>query len=215
MSFNMNKKTKYYQYKNDIFYKLKFNFIKGKNILDIGCGDGSDLKIFTDEYKLKSYGIDIYKHKNINPIRHIHFKIGSIYKIPFRENCFDYIFLHDVLHHIDENKQSLENHIRALKELKRVIKKNGYIIIIEGNRYNPLFYPHMVLMQGHNHWKQRYFIQTINTVFTKVRYKFFECHLYPAKFIYFWKLYEKLMETFSPKQFLSYNCAIIKVEKKH
>lgn len=37
---------KYGQYKNDIFNKLGFSFEKGKKILDVGCGDGSDGKIF-------------------------------------------------------------------------------------------------------------------------------------------------------------------------
>ena len=38
--------SQYGQYKDDFFNKLDFNFEKGKKILDVGCGDGSDAKIF-------------------------------------------------------------------------------------------------------------------------------------------------------------------------
>ena len=205
----------YSQYKNDTFNKMKFNFESGKSILDVGCGDGSDAEIFINEYGLDVYGIDVYEHKNIKSINRFKFKQVGIYKIPFEENSFDYIFLHDVLHHIDEENQSYENHIKGLKELKRVSKKDGYIIILEANRYNPLSYPHMVKMSGHNHWKQSYFKKTINNVFENdydIEFKAFECHAYPWG-LSFWKIYEKMMEKFSPKCFLDYNVAIINGRK--
>jgi len=199
----------YGQYKKDIFSKLDFSFKPKKRILDVGCGDGSDANIFINEYKLDAYGIDIYKHKNIDKIKSFKYKKAGIYKIPFKDHFFDYVFLHDVLHHIDEKNQSIRNHLRALKELKRVVKKKGFIVIIEGNRYNPLFYPHMVKKLGHNHWKQSYFIKTINKVFDNVNFKFFEAHAYPKRFLFFFKTYEYLMELISPKSFLAYNVAVI------
>jgi len=60
--------TKYGQYKRDIFSKLNFDFLPGKKILDLGCGDGSDAQIFINEYKLNTYGIDIYEHANVKKI---------------------------------------------------------------------------------------------------------------------------------------------------
>ena len=142
----------------------------------------------------------------------LNFKKAGILNIPFENNSFDYIFLHDVLHHIDEENQSQEIHIKGLKELERVVKKNGYIIIIEGNRYNPLFYPHMVKMLGHNHFKQSYFKRTIKNVFNdscNIKFKYFEAHAYPWG-LFFWKIYEGIMEKISPKYFLAYNIVIIK-----
>lgn len=202
--------SKYGQYKEDIFSKLKFDFIPGKKILDIGCGDGSDANIFIKEYKLNTYGIDIYKHENVKKVPQLKFKKAGIYNIPFNDSTFDYVFLHDVLHHIDETKQSYKKHVQALNEIKRVCKKGGCIIIVEGNRFNPLFYPHMVIMLGHNHFKQSYFKKIINKVFPQPTFKYFEAHLYPPRFLKIWKIYEKIMEVVIPKQFLAYNVSVIK-----
>lgn len=203
--------SNYGQYSSDIFLKLNFDFIPGKKILDCGCGDGSDAQIFINEYKLDTYGIDIYKHENIKNIKRLRFKKASIFNIPYDNNTFDYVFLHDILHHIDigEPKQRYTGHIEALRELKRVCKKGRFVIIIEGNRYNPLFYPHMVKKLGHNHFKQSYFKKIIRDVFGQVSFKYFECHLYPKKFIKFWKFYEFIMEKFIPKLLLAYNVTIV------
>jgi ubiquinone/menaquinone biosynthesis C-methylase UbiE len=205
-----NNLSHYGQYKNDLFTKLNFKFKPGKTLLDVGCGDGSDSEIFIKEFKLKVTGIDVYKNKKINNVKKLIFKKGGIFKIPFPDSSFDYVFLHDVLHHIDEKGQRETKHLAGLLELKRVCKKNGVIIIVEGNRYNPLFYPHMVKMLGHEHFKQSYFKKIILSTFPKAKFKYFEAHYYPPQFLSFWKAYEYIMEKIVPKFFLSYNVAIIR-----
>jgi len=98
--------AKYGQYKNDIFNKLDIIFIRGAKLLDVGCGDGSDAEIFIKEFGLKTFGIDIYEHENIKKLENFTFKKASILNIPYADNYFDYVFLHDVLHHLDEEYQS-------------------------------------------------------------------------------------------------------------
>lgn len=205
---------KYGQYKNDIFNKMAIDFTREKKLLDVGCGDGSDAEIFIKEFFLNVCGVDVFEHENIKNINNLTFKKSGIYNIPFEDNVFDYVFLHDVLHHIDEKNQNYDNHIRGLRELKRVCKKEGYIIILEGNRYNPLFYPHMVLVRGHNHFTQKYFKKINKDVFGKdINFKFFEAHLYPPKFLKIFKLFEKIAEKFPIfEPYRSYNLAIIKNE---
>src|SRR5438552_377375 len=82
------------QYKYDIFSKLNFTFKKGKKILDVGCGDGLDADIFIKVFKLRTYGIDVYKDANISSIKNLVFKTAGIYKIPYKDKEFDYVFLH-------------------------------------------------------------------------------------------------------------------------
>ncbi len=196
------------QYKDDFFNKLNFRFEKGKALLDVGCGPGTDAEIFIKAYGLNFYGIDVYEDENIKK-SNLKFKIGTIYDIPYKESFFNYVFSHDVIHHIDDYQRK-ENYIKGLRELRRVCKKGGYVIIVEGNRYNPLFYPHMVKMRGHEHLAHSVFKEIVEKVFAKdnIRFKFFEAHSYPFLLPIF-KAYEALMEKFSPKMFLSYNVAII------
>lgn len=203
-----------HQYKDDIFNKLDFFFTKGKKILDVGCGDGSDAAIFMNEYKLKTSGIDIFEHENIKNIKGLIFQKSNILQIPYANGSFDYVFSHDVLHHIDEKNQNFTVHVEALKELKRICRRNGYIIIIEANRYNPLFYPHMVLMNKHNHFKQKYFKELINSIFTTVQFKNFEAHFYPRTLLKIFKIYELIIEKVTIfRSFLAYNVAIIQNDK--
>lgn len=202
------------QYTDDIFNKLSFDFIRRKKILDVGCGEGTDAKVFINKYKLNTSGIDIYKHKDIKNIKGFKFKKGGINKIPHKSNSFDYIYLHDVLHHVDEKNQSYKKHISGLKELKRVCKNNGTIIILEANRFNPLSYPHMVILRGHNHFRQGYFKNIVKDVFPNVTFKHFEAHFYPQFLLKIFKIYERIMEKFAfLKPLLMYNAAIIKNDK--
>lgn len=202
--------TSYNQYKNDFFNKLGVDFKKGKKLLDVGCGPGTDALIFIKEYKLKFYGTDIYKDENVKKLK-LNFKLGTIRKIPFKDSQFDYVFVHDVLHHID-TEHSEKKHLVGLRELRRVCRQGRSIVIVEGNRYNPLFFPHMVKLKGHEHFKQSYFMKIIKEVFAndQIEFRFFEAHLYPKSLLFFFKIYEFFMEHLIPKRFIAYNAAIIR-----
>ena len=115
------------QYRRDIFAKLNFPFKAHKKLLDVGCGEGADAEVFTNIYNLSTTGTDIYKDKNLKKIKGLIFKKATIYKLPFGNNEFDYVFLHDVLHHIDEKDQKFESHRKTLKEVRRVVKRNGSV----------------------------------------------------------------------------------------
>ena len=203
--------TQYSQYKNDLFNKLGIDFKKGKKILDVGCGPGTDAEIFVKSYGLNFYGVDLFKHENITKNK-FHFRIGGIHKIPYKLESFEYVFTHDVLHHVDEENPSDNSIVAGLKELRRVCKKNGYIIILEANRYNPLFYPHMVLMKGHNHLIQSKFKKLVQQEFAKdiICFNSFEAHSYPSSLLKIFKIYEFIAEHCFPKQILAYNVARIK-----
>lgn len=203
---------KYGQYKRDIFTKLNFDFEPGKKLLDVGCGDGSDAKIFINEYGLDVYGIDVYEHEDVRSVLGDKFDLNEkgIFDLKYPDNNFDYIFMHDVLHHIDEETQSYDKHVKALINLQRIINPQGKIIIVEGTRYNPLFYPHMVKHLGHEHFSHEYFKKIVEDAYgDNVEFQYFEAHLYPTKLLTLFKVYEWLMETFSPKRFLAYNVAIV------
>jgi len=199
------------QYTKDVFRKLNYPLKRGNTILDVGCGDGSDGRFFETIYGLKWRGIDTHRNAAVKTAGS-KFTTGSIFQIPFNDNTFDYVFTHDVIHHIDEHHQRKQKHFAGLKELRRVCKRGGTIIIVEANRYNPLFYPHMVKMLGHNHLRQSYFKKLIHDSYQTdlIQFRFFEAHFYPPLLVQFFRIYEFIMEHIMPKEFIAYNAAIIK-----
>ncbi len=199
----------YAQYKSDFFNKLGFDFLPGRRILDVGCGDGVDAEIFIQEYGLKTTAADVYRHERIPRIQGLTFRKASALALPFRNSSFDYVFAHDILHHVDEPAQRIARHLDALREFRRVCKPTGSVLVIEGNRYNPLFYPHMVRMRGHDHFRQSYFERVVRLVFPAAEFRHFEAHLYPKGFTLVGKVYETLMEALSPRAFLAYNAAVV------
>ena len=96
--------------------------VKGKNVLDYGCGSG----IYTERLRRKDAkvkGFDISKkmldiaRKN-NP--GVEFKQGSGYNIPFREK-FDIVLAPLVIHY-------MKDWDKVFKEVKRVLNKGGLFI---------------------------------------------------------------------------------------
>lgn len=199
-------------YKRKVLQNIKNEVRSGKKILDIGCGDCSDAVFFSD-WGLNVYGMDIYTHENVKRVLGRRFIEGSILKIPFKDNFFDYVFSHDLFHHIDEANQSTKKHMQGLNEMKRVCKRGGKVLVLEANRYNPLFFPHMVLLKKHDHFIQSYFIKLNQRVFKNPKFIFFEAHVYPKHFYWFFMVYEKIMESVPIlRYFLSYNLMIAKIE---
>lgn len=107
---------------------------KPKKILDIGCGRGFYINAFSlYSFPKEIHGVDInerylLKAKRLSGDKRIKINKASIYKLPFKDNYFDFIVCSEVLEH-------LKNDQKGLKELKRVLKKKGKIIITVPN-YN-------------------------------------------------------------------------------
>ncbi|MBI4058803.1 class I SAM-dependent methyltransferase [Candidatus Microgenomates bacterium] len=185
----------------------------GKMVLDIGCGDGEDAKEIA-RYASNVVGLDITIHpnwkKNSHRVENLKFLKGDAEKLPFKSSQFTGIFLKDVLHHVN-------NPERVLKEIKRVSAPKAIIILIEGNRYNPLFYIHMTKIGGHEHLPQSKFKGLILKYFSDTNFINFESHFVPfinvpifKAIIFLEKLFDKLHFL---RYFLSYNCAIIYNDK--
>jgi len=136
------------------------------SLLDVGCGDGLFLKILSSIYRAGFLvGLDIY----FNPLwikikKHaaltVDFVVGDALHLPFRDEAFDIAFEKDALHHV-------EDPLKALKEMKRVVKCGGKTLIVEANRYNPIMYIHMTLIRGHQHFSHNKFRELVAEVFKR------------------------------------------------
>jgi ubiquinone/menaquinone biosynthesis C-methylase UbiE len=96
--------------------------IKGKSLLDIGCGAGVHIKAYSKK-GAKCFGMDISKTmidlaKKNNP--KVEFKVGTVTKLPYKSNSFDVATCSLCLDYIgDLNK--------AFKEINRILKKGGML----------------------------------------------------------------------------------------
>ncbi len=67
-------------------------------------------------------------------ISNVHFQIADIMNLPFDDETFDHVFICFVLEHLPDP-------VGALLSLKRVLKKEGSITVIEGDHGSCYFYP--------------------------------------------------------------------------
>ncbi len=96
-----------------------------KNILEIGCGNGFNSSLLSKNPSLKIIGIDKSKEAiSTSKKRYpwISFEIMDAEKMSFSDQYFDEIYAMDVLEHID----NLNN---VLNEISRILKKNGKLIV--------------------------------------------------------------------------------------
>lgn len=118
------------------WHTRRFNEVKkfiepteGK-ILDIGSADGMFTKVILDKSHAKEIiGIDVLKdsvdwaNKHWKKYKQLKFMIGDAHKLEFKSNTFDAVFALEVMEHVFKPQV-------VIKEVKRVLKKNGYIIML-------------------------------------------------------------------------------------
>ncbi len=129
--------VKYYEavsanrYKVDYYLPdfCEFGKWRGKRILEVGCGVGSDLCEFARNGAIIT-GMDL-STKSVELARkrmELYRLTGDVFegdaeKIPFGENTFDMVYSHGVIHHT-------ANHDKAVSEIYRVLKPSGEIRIM-------------------------------------------------------------------------------------
>jgi ubiquinone/menaquinone biosynthesis C-methylase UbiE len=152
-----------------IGHSMKFNAI------ELGCGEGysterlyamlpSNINMYASEYVSKLVPKAQKRNPKVNVIQE------SVYELTHKDKTFDVIFLLEVLEHLDYPE-------KALKEIRRVLKDDGVLIL--GVPREPLW---RVLNMargkylkdfgntvGHlNHWSKRTLVNHVNEHFGPV-----------------------------------------------
>jgi ubiquinone/menaquinone biosynthesis C-methylase UbiE len=121
-------------------YVINKYFDKDKSILDVGCGAGrTTFNLYEMGYK-NIIGLDLTPEmisaaKTINKKRNtdIEFIVGDAADLKFEDKVFDQaLFSFNGLMQIPERK----NRIKALREIKRVLTKNGIFVFTTHDREN-------------------------------------------------------------------------------
>lgn len=118
-------------------------FSKDSLVLEAGCGVGAQTKIIATKNPDSNFiSVDLSEDsireakemiKSLG-INNVELKQADIYNLPFKDETFDSVIICFVLEH-------LKNPVQALKETKRVLKKGGTLIAIEGDHGSTFFYP--------------------------------------------------------------------------
>lgn len=92
--------------------------------LDIGCGMGATVDYLQTEYDIEAFGIDP-SEKLIQLGKDsygLNLTIGKGESLPYEDNYFDLVFTECTLSLMDDHK-------KAMEEVYRVLKPNGYYIV--------------------------------------------------------------------------------------
>ncbi|MCX8093316.1 MAG: class I SAM-dependent methyltransferase [Candidatus Goldbacteria bacterium] len=192
------------RYKDRVFTRVS-PFFYGDSLLDCGCGNGEDVRIYLKYFK-RIHGLDIEQSPDwkLYTNESITFSIGDTQKLNFENESFDTVLEKDMLHHVPSPSD-------ALKEMIRVAKKK--IIVIEANRYNPLLYINMTLLKNHQHFTQKYFKKLIEETGLKYEFHFFSARCCPFNGKFFNDLYDSFHNLLEKIPFyrpiIEYNMAVI------
>lgn len=113
----------------DVEWEAISRFVKKGNFLDVGCGAGYAMTRAKNELNCTVFGIDPnpFEHGVGRNLSEFSTGIENITKafaekIPFEDNTFDVVYSSHVLEHVHDVDTSL-------KEMKRVLKRDGVLII--------------------------------------------------------------------------------------
>ncbi len=110
-----------------------------KSILDVGCGDGFYLHLLSSLYPLaKVIGVD-FDTNALNSARinlkgrKVILRQGDVCKLDFKDNSFDVVLASEVFEH-------LESDTRGIKEVYRVLKPGGLLLVSVPHSNYPLLW---------------------------------------------------------------------------
>jgi len=126
---------------------------EGGRVLDVGCGPGVMVQELLN-LGYEFWGVDASPrmieecHKNFGPMKGVHFSVGNAVSLDFPEGFFDVVICTGVI-------DRLPAYELAIRELVRVVKGNGTLLISFPNLLSPyaawkrfIFYPTVARLQS-------------------------------------------------------------------
>lgn len=125
-------------------------YAPGRHILEAGCGVGAQTRLLTKRSPGALFtSIDISEDslaaaarlKQQPGFENVTFRRADIMNLPFPDESFDHVFICFVLEHLDQP-------VKALHQLKKVLKTNGTLTVIEGDHGSCFWHPHTAQSQA-------------------------------------------------------------------
>jgi ubiquinone/menaquinone biosynthesis C-methylase UbiE len=183
--------------------KLGYTFRGAESLLDVGCGNGGVATLLRERVG-EVVAVDVEPSPAWHDEPGLTFQLANGESLPFDDAAFDLVHSKDSLHHMDAPE-------RALAEYRRVLKPGGAALIVEGNRYNPIFFPHMTVALGHDHFTRDRFRTLVTAAFPYASFGAFEAHYVPRldRLARLQQAVEEGLERLPPfRPLLSYNFAV-------
>jgi SAM-dependent methyltransferase len=119
------------------------HYARGRRVLEAGCGTGAqtvflaegspDAQIVSVDVSPSSLAMARRRVHN-SRYRNVTFSLADLFHLPFAEGSFDDVFVCFVLEHLAQPE-------RAIAALRRMLKPNGTITVIEGDHGSWYCYP--------------------------------------------------------------------------
>ena len=106
--------------------------LESARILDIGCGIGAYVEKFS-ALRARAFGVDVDAEKLAEAHRTKNLALLALSvseALPFPDNSFDAVLLHEVIEHVADDRQTI-------REAHRVCKRGGCVIVFAPNRLYP------------------------------------------------------------------------------
>jgi len=99
-------------------------------VAEAGCGTGQTLALFSKRHNTIALDISPHALALARKMADPSLVLGTIFSIPFKDASCDLVYNSGVIEHFKDPQN-----INALREMARVTKKGGYVIVIVPNTY--------------------------------------------------------------------------------
>lgn len=113
------------KYSNRVFFEtLRSLNLQNKKILDLGCGNGTDMKYYQYRFSKNVYGVDASEKLLLEARgKNLNVELGYFDKIPYLDNQFDAVLSKYALQTVAELSSTY-------KEASRVLKSKGKFVFM-------------------------------------------------------------------------------------
>lgn len=141
-------------YRERLMGRLGLGAVKRGRALDLGCGEGQEA-LYLAGLGYQVDAVDMEARPSWPSVAkasrgRVRFRRGDAGALKGLRAGYDLVFEKDMLHHAGDPAA-------ALREMARLARPRGRVLALEANRLNPVFYVHLTLLGGHQHFTRARF----------------------------------------------------------